>query len=170
MIVYSLRCKNGHEFEGWFRDSASYDVQSEEGKLSCPTCNSRRVEKAIMAPAVAASDRKPELSNPETRKMRQFMTGLRKYVQEMPICRAKFAEEARKIHYGSRWSDTSMARPPGRSARLAEEGVDVAPARPISAGANWVHLVFPAGIVCRSRNVGGECGDLSPKIRELCKS
>ena len=101
MIVYSLRCKNGHEFEGWFRDSASYDIQAEEGKLSCPTCNSRRVEKAIMAPAVAASDRNPELSNPEARKMRQFMTGLRKYVQEnAEYVGPKFAEEARKIHYG----------------------------------------------------------------------
>ena len=36
VIVYNLRCKNGHEFEGWFRDSAAYDLQSEDGKLSCP--------------------------------------------------------------------------------------------------------------------------------------
>ena len=53
MIVYNLRCKNGHEFEGWFRDSATYDAQAVDGKLFCPTCNSRRVEKAIMAPALA---------------------------------------------------------------------------------------------------------------------
>ena len=36
VIVYSLRCKNGHEFEGWFRDSASYDRQAEDGKLIVP--------------------------------------------------------------------------------------------------------------------------------------
>ena len=60
VIVYNLRCKNGHEFEGWFRDSSAYEVQAEEGKLLCPTCNSRKVEKAIMAPAV--STRSPPLS------------------------------------------------------------------------------------------------------------
>ena len=132
MIVYSLQCKNGHEFEGWFRDSASYDLQAEEGKLSCPTCNSRRVEKAIMAPAVAASDRKPELSNPEARKMRQFMTGLRKYVQEnAEYVGPKFAEEARKIHYSESverhiYGETTLEE----ARELAEEGVDGAPRPP----------------------------------------
>src|SRR5262249_46071468 len=80
-VVYSLRCKNGHEFEGWFRDSASFDSQSCDGSLSCPTCNSRRVEKAIMAPSLAAN-RKAEPANRDTTNTRQFMTGLRKYVQE----------------------------------------------------------------------------------------
>ena len=138
MIVYSLRCKNGHEFEGWFRDSAAYDVQAEEGKLSCPTCNSRRVEKAVMAPAVAASDRRPDLTNPEARKMRQFMTGLRKYVQEnAEYVGPKFAEEARKIHYGESverhiYGETTLEE----ARELAEEGVDVAPLPPDLDSAN----------------------------------
>ena len=102
VIVYNLRCKNGHEFEGWFRDSVAYDAQSEDGKLFCPTCNSRRVEKAIMAPArgrPASGQRRAPSAR--IRKMRQFMTGLRKYVQEnAEYVGPKFAEEARKIHYG----------------------------------------------------------------------
>ena len=138
MIVYSLRCKNGHEFEGWFRDSASYDLQSEEGKLSCPTCNSRRVEKAIMAPAVSAGDRGPEAGPSDARKMRQFMTGLRKYVQEnAEYVGPKFAEEARKIHYGETvdrhiYGETTMEE----ARELAEEGVDVAPLPPDLDSAN----------------------------------
>src|ERR1700743_3465114 len=75
VIVYSLRCKNGHEFEGWFRDSASFDSQSCDGTLSCPTCNSRRVEKAIMAPSLAAN-RNAETVSRDTASTRQFMTGL----------------------------------------------------------------------------------------------
>ena len=138
MIVYSLRCKNGHEFEGWFRDSNAYETQAEEGKLSCPTCNSRRVEKAIMAPAVAISDRKPALNDPEARKMRQFMTGLRKYVQEnAEYVGPKFAEEARKIHYGESvdrhiYGETTLEE----ARELADEGVDVAPLPPDLDSAN----------------------------------
>ena len=130
MIVYNLRCKNGHEFEGWFKDGSAYDAQAGQGKLCCPTCNSRRVEKAIMAPAVTTGQR-PSLSNTESRKMRQFMTGLRKYVQEnAEYVGPKFAEEARKIHYG----ETADRHIYGESTleeaqELAEEGVDVAPLR-----------------------------------------
>ena len=138
MIVYSLRCKNGHEFEGWFRDSAAFDMQAEEGKLSCPTCNSRRVEKAIMAPAVAASDRKPALTDPDARKMRQFMTGLRKYVQDnADYVGPNFAEEARKIHYGEVEHRHIYGEASLEEAReLVEEGVDVAPLPPDPDGAN----------------------------------
>ncbi|HEX4118783.1 MAG TPA: DUF1178 family protein [Rhizomicrobium sp.] len=138
VIVYNLRCKNGHEFEGWFRDSSAFDTQAEGGKLCCPTCNSRRVEKAIMAPAVATSERATALSNPESRKMRQFMTGLRKYVQEnAEYVGPKFAEEARKIHYGESvdrhiYGETTMEE----AKELVEEGVDVAPLPPDLESAN----------------------------------
>lgn len=137
MIVYNLRCKNGHEFEGWFRDSSAYDLQAREGKLCCPACDTRRVEKAIMAPAVATGREAP-LSGPETRKMRQFMTGLRKYVQEnAEYVGPKFAEEARKIHYGESierhiYGETTM----DEAQDLIEEGVDVAPLPPDLENAN----------------------------------
>ena len=57
MITYRLICGEGHEFEGWFKDSAAYDLQAAEGKLTCPSCNSRKVEKAVMAPAIAGKAR-----------------------------------------------------------------------------------------------------------------
>ena len=131
MIVYNLRCKNGHEFEGWFRDSAAFENQAEDNKLICPTCNSRKVEKAIMAPAVSTADR-ANPNAPQTRKMRQFMTGLRKYVQEnAEYVGPKFAEEARKIHYGESvdrhiYGETTMEE----ARELVDEGVDVAPLPP----------------------------------------
>ncbi len=48
MIVYNLRCKDNHEFEGWFKDSSAFDAQANDGKLICPICNSKKVEKAIL--------------------------------------------------------------------------------------------------------------------------
>ena len=136
MIVYNLRCKNGHEFEGWFRDSAAYDAQYSDGSLSCPTCNSRRVEKAIMAPALAAGRNADTRPNPKG--MRQFMTGLRKYVQEnAEYVGPNFAEEARKIHYGETVDRHIYGETTADEAKaLEEEGVDVAPLPPDLEGAN----------------------------------
>ena len=50
MIVYDLKCRKGHEFEAWFRDSAAYDEQRAAGDVRCPSCGSKKVEKALMAP------------------------------------------------------------------------------------------------------------------------
>jgi hypothetical protein len=138
VIVYNLRCRNGHEFEGWFRDSAAFDAQSADGKLSCPACNSRRIEKAIMAPAVTGSEREPEQAKPDARQMRQFMTGLRKYIQEnAEYVGVNFAEEARKIHYGETAERHIYGETTVEEAReLVEEGVDVAPLPPDLDGAN----------------------------------
>ena len=138
MIVYSLRCKNGHEFEGWFRDSASFDVQSGDGSLLCPTCNSRKVEKAIMAPAVSGTKKSARAKAAEARQMRQFATGLRKYVQEhADYVGTNFAEEARKIHYGETADRHIYGEATHKEAQeLVEEGIDVAALPPDTEGAN----------------------------------
>ncbi|MEQ9813589.1 MAG: DUF1178 family protein [Azospirillaceae bacterium] len=53
MISFTIRCADGHRFEGWFRDNAAYDGQVAAGALACPVCGSTAVEKAPMAPAIA---------------------------------------------------------------------------------------------------------------------
>jgi len=53
MILYDLHCRKGHGFEAWFPSSASYEEQGAAGKVRCPVCGSRKVEKALMAPKVA---------------------------------------------------------------------------------------------------------------------
>ena len=58
MIVYSLKCENSHEFEDWFSSSAAFDKQAATGDLVCPTCDSHRIEKAPMAPAVSGKGSK----------------------------------------------------------------------------------------------------------------
>lgn len=155
MIVYNLRCSRGHEFEAWFASIAGFDEQAARGKLLCPFCNSRQVTKAPMAPALSRSvgDRAPaqspsaslprapgQGSGPapvqhipdELRKMRQFMTGLRKYIEHnAEYVGSKFPDEARKIHYGETedrhiYGEASM----NDIAELVDEGIDVAPLPP----------------------------------------
>jgi hypothetical protein len=60
MIRYSLQCERGHAFESWFQDSASYDRQAKRGLVSCPACNSTKVEKSIMAPQIPRKGRTTE--------------------------------------------------------------------------------------------------------------
>src|SRR3954471_22211995 len=58
MILYTLICDNKHSFESWFANSAAYDKQVARGLVSCPACNSIKVEKAIMAPSLARAKKR----------------------------------------------------------------------------------------------------------------
>ena len=52
MIKYSLQCSNGHGFDGWFKDSTTFDQQSTSGLLTCPQCDDPHVAKTLMAPHI----------------------------------------------------------------------------------------------------------------------
>lgn len=54
MIRYALQCERQHGFDSWFADSAAFDKQAKRGLVACPVCGSTKVEKAIMAPAIAS--------------------------------------------------------------------------------------------------------------------
>jgi hypothetical protein len=63
MIHYELQCQGDHAFDGWFKDSASFDRQAEAGLIACPICNSVKVRRALMAPALGRGKR-PERDRP----------------------------------------------------------------------------------------------------------
>ncbi|MDF1733781.1 MAG: DUF1178 family protein [Minwuia sp.] len=121
MIRFDLKCTDNHVFEGWFGSSADYESQKERGLLECPICGDGRIGKAPMAPNVAS--RKdfgtrapvpvPTGSTPATTgsvegeveitpaRMVAMLRTLRRHVeQNAEHVGTKFAEEARKIHYG----------------------------------------------------------------------
>jgi hypothetical protein len=140
LIVYNLSCANDHSFEGWFANSSAFDDQKAGGKLVCAVCGSHDVSKAPMAPALSpkVGKGKSAPAGDELRKMRQYMTGLRKYVEEnAENVGRKFPEEARKIHYGETderhiYGEAS----PSEAKELIEEGIDVAPLPPDLSEAN----------------------------------
>lgn len=55
MIRYTLKCRNGHDFESWFKSASAYDALFGAGQVSCPHCGDTKVEKALMAPPVSTS-------------------------------------------------------------------------------------------------------------------
>ncbi|MCF8054274.1 MAG: DUF1178 family protein [Deltaproteobacteria bacterium] len=44
MIIYDLKCSEGHTFEGWFNDLAAFEEQRSAKIITCPVCGSEAVE------------------------------------------------------------------------------------------------------------------------------
>jgi hypothetical protein len=124
MILYELRCPSDHSFEGWFRNSDFYEEQREAGEIACPICGARDIVKAPMAPRVARSEKSP----PSPTEQLQLLRGLRRAVEtKCENVGERFAEEARKIHYGEAdpraiYGDTD----PAEAEKLADEGIEFA--------------------------------------------
>lgn len=150
MIRYALHCDNGHSFESWFQDSAAYDKQAKRGLVTCPLCNSAKVEKSIMAPRLSAATKKrgkpsapaeapapdnfPDkapvaMISPREQEFRAKLRELRDHLtKNADHVGAKFPEEARKMHYGeiehrSIYGEAS----PEQAKELAEEGIEFHP-------------------------------------------
>ena len=62
MIKYALICDQGHTFESWFSNAEGYESQVKRGFVECPTCQTKQVSKAMMAPAVSTSRRKDAIA------------------------------------------------------------------------------------------------------------
>ena len=128
MIRYQLVCKKNHSFEGWFRDSAAYDAQAKKGLLSCPSCDSKKITKAPMAPAVSKKGDLAEAAA-KAKTMREFVLNVRKHVEEnADYVGNRFPEEARAIHYGDAEERQIYGEATLKDAHdLIEEGIPVAP-------------------------------------------
>ncbi|PWC53431.1 DUF1178 family protein [Azospirillum sp. TSO22-1] len=115
MILFELKCASDHRFEAWFRDGAAYDAQAAAGTIACPLCGDTQVGKAPMAPRIAkrrgepAEPAKvvpaPEGGNEKAVALQsevlQQLGELRRAVEEnCDYVGDRFAEEARRIHYG----------------------------------------------------------------------
>lgn len=127
MILYSLKCNKGHEFEAWFRDSAAYDKQAAGGKVLCPDCGSRKVAKAPMAPRLASSEKKDKAEEQrQAAEAMKVLRELREHVEKnADYVGDKFAEEARRIHYGETDKRSIYGEANEKDAKeLAEEGVE----------------------------------------------
>lgn len=125
MILFDLRCADGHAFEAWFKDGATFDQQAAANEIACPICGGREVAKALMAPAVSPSRTKldPERAAKTIRALREMQDHVEKNFDHVG---PRFAEEARKIHYGevekrNIYGDATA----DESRSLKDEGIEV---------------------------------------------
>jgi hypothetical protein len=104
LIRFSLICDHDHEFEAWFRSNDDFDRQKKRGFVDCPTCGSNKVQKALMAPAVSTGRKREKIAlamNDMQKKAMAEMKALSEKIREnADYVGDKFAEEARKIHFG----------------------------------------------------------------------
>ena len=125
MIVFNLKCSAGHAFEAWFKDGAAYERQAAAGAVECPECGDTSVEKALRAPKLGkgAAAQRADM----TAQAKELLRTMRKSVEaHCDYVGPRFAEEARKIHYGEAdargiYGEASEAE----AKSLRDEGVEV---------------------------------------------
>lgn len=129
MISFNLRCENDHEFEGWFKDSTSFEKQRDRKLIECTICGSHEVEQALSRPNISSGKMQGAAQAEAAQKMRDTLREFRKQVESThENVGDRFAEEARKIHYGETEARGIYGETTGEEAKeLIDEGVPVSP-------------------------------------------
>ena len=130
MIRFTLTCDQDHRFDSWFQSGAAFDSLQKAGMIACAICGSVKVDKALMAPAVAVSDKqaRPTLAEPAS-EVEAAIRALREKVEaESDYVGDSFAREARAMHEGAIperaiWGETK----PDEARALIEDGIPVMP-------------------------------------------
>jgi hypothetical protein len=152
MIRYALRCERDHAFESWFQSSSAFDSQVKRKLVTCPICDSTKIEKAIMAPRVVSKkgrESAPPLPVPasapaptpevapsaqslmmaQERELRAKLKELRDHViKNADNVGERFPNEARKMHYGEiKHRPIYGEASPDEARALIDEGIEVSP-------------------------------------------
>jgi hypothetical protein len=132
MKVLDLRCANGHGFEGWFGSEDDFLDQNGRGLVECPLCADHVITRLPSAPRLNLSGARepapaPAKAEPAAADLQaMWMQVVRHAIENTDDVGERFAEEARRIHYGE--TDArgirGVASPQERQA-LHEEGIEV---------------------------------------------
>ena len=106
MIKYKLTCKKcNNSFDSWFPSSKEYEKLKSLKHISCPNCNSLKIEKSLMSPNVLNSKKeKPEIiKNEKYVKVKNKIKEYQKFIKNnFEYVGENFAYEARSIHYNNK--------------------------------------------------------------------
>lgn len=143
MKVLDLRCANGHGFEGWFASEDDFLDQNGRALVECPLCADRVISRLPSAPRLNLSGaREPQppaqpaqpaqaaqaaqAADPRAELQAQWLKAVRHALQNTDDVGERFAEEARRIHYGE-VEPRGIRGVASREEReaLGEEGIEV---------------------------------------------
>jgi hypothetical protein len=100
MIVFDLKCGNGHQFEGWFDDGDAFEAQRENDLIACPVCDDVNISKLPSAFAIKNASPRPPGDVPAV-DLDAFHNRMSEYIEKnFDDVGCDFASEALKIHYG----------------------------------------------------------------------
>ena len=137
MKVIDLRCSSGHRFEGWFANEEDFLDQNGRGLIDCPLCADKVIARLPSAPRLNLSGvREPASvvatpvasSDPATEMQTRWMQVMRQVIANTEDVGSRFADEARRIHYGEapERAIRGQASAYEREA-LLDEGIEVHP-------------------------------------------
>ncbi len=152
MKVLDLRCANGHTFEGWFGSEDDFLTQNGARQIECPVCSDSVIVKTLSAPRLnlgatrntpdaepsSSKEVVPTTPTPPTlpadmpahmqsQMQAMWMRAVRHVIANTENVGRRFADEARKIHYGEteQRGIRGQTTPQEREA-LQEEGIEFA--------------------------------------------
>ena len=131
MKVLDLACANDHRFEGWFASDDDEAAQRERGLLACPLCGDAEIRRLPGAPRLnlgaSPPAEKQAVALPAADDLQaQWMRAVRHMLEHTEDVGERFADEARRIHYG----EVARRGIRGQATRadaeaLRDEGIDV---------------------------------------------
>jgi hypothetical protein len=141
MKVLDLRCSRDHRFEGWFGSEEDFISQGRQGLLECPMCGDKSIARLPSAPRLNVSGARDPVKQPEQPDGPAAGSAAEAVSHTMPAVwlRAvqhvlattvdvgdRFADEARRIHYGETDERPIRGRAtPEEADALRDEGIEV---------------------------------------------
>jgi len=137
MKVLDLQCAHGHAFEGWFASEEDFLTQCGRSQVQCPVCGDPSVVKKLSAPRLNLLGPRAEEAprqdvvvpaKEDTALTAAWMALARQVVANTTDVGDRFAEEARKMHYGEVEERGIRGKTSAEEARaLVDEGIDILP-------------------------------------------
>ena len=147
MKVLNLQCSHQHSFEGWFGSEDDFQSQLVRGLIECPLCADKTIQKMPSAPRLnlgaqqasgtaSTSTALAPLESPDATPSQganlpaqvAFLKALRHVVSNTEDVGQRFADEARRMHYGEVEARGIRGQASVRDAvDLLEEGIEVMP-------------------------------------------
>lgn len=109
MKVLDLQCGHQHVFEGWFASEVDFLAQQGRGLVECPVCGNASITKRLSAPRLNLGSVRADATTTnevvttagaDQTLQAAWMAVARRIVANTDDVGDRFAEEARRIHYG----------------------------------------------------------------------
>jgi hypothetical protein len=126
VIIYDLKCRDGHKFEGWFKDRRAFEEQKSQNLIACPVCGNTEATLIPSSVAIMGRDNRSSAVKTETEVLPQkVLREFHEYIQKnFDNVGDKFAEVALRIHHGEEDGRNIRGTTTGNEEEaLREEGV-----------------------------------------------
>lgn len=135
MKVLDLQCAHGHTFEGWFASEDDFQGQCERFLVQCPLCGDASVVKKPSAPRLNLGGKRVDFvpnqdmalaAKGDVTPTAAWLAVARQVLANTTDVGNRFADEARKMHYGETEERSIRGKAtPQEAQALVDEGVDV---------------------------------------------